>query len=118
MAASKLNLPVIEKGATYRHTLYWKNSSNVPIDLTDCTAKLQARPSIESNIILLELSTANTGLVITPLLGKIDLYINSLTTTNLVGNLGLYDLEVYFPNNDIVRLIEGRVSFKDEITRL
>jgi len=41
MAASKLNLPAIEKGATYRHTLYWKDSSNVAINLTDCTAKLQ-----------------------------------------------------------------------------
>ena len=92
MSASKLNLPAIEKGATYRHTLYWKDSSNVAINLTNCTAKLQVRETIDSASPLLELSTVNLGLVITPLLGKIDLYISNETTTVLIGTGGVYDL--------------------------
>jgi hypothetical protein len=117
MSASKLNLPVIEKGATYRHTLYWQDSLNVPINLTNCTAKLQVRATIESSIILLELSTSNLGLTITPLLGQIDLYISDEATTLLTGIGGVYDLEIYFNNGDTTRLIEGKVVFKAEVTR-
>jgi len=117
MSASKLNLPAIEKGATYRHTLLWKDSLNVAINLTDCTAKLQVRETIDSSIVLLELSTANLGLVITPLLGKIELYISDEATTVLTGIGGVYDLEVYFDNGDTTRLIEGKVVFKPEVTR-
>ena len=117
MSASKLNLPVIEKGATYRHTLYWKDALNVAINLTGCTAKLQVRETINSGVILLELSTTNSGLVITPLTGRIDLYVSDEATTTLVGIGGVYDLEIYFSNGDTTRLIEGKVTFKAEVTR-
>lgn len=117
MAAAKLTLPVIEKGATYRNTLYWKDSLNVPIDLTGCTAKLQVRDTIDTVIPSLELSTLNGGIIITSLLGKIDLYVTSDITTLLVGTGGVYDLEIYLANGDITRLIEGKVSYKAEVTR-
>lgn len=117
MSAARLNLPVIEKGATYRHTLTWADALNVPINLTGCTAKLQVRETIDSALILLELSTANTGLVITPLIGKIDFYISDEITTTLVGIGGVYDLEIYFANGDTTRLVEGKITFKPEVTR-
>jgi len=117
MSASKLNLPVIEKGATYRHSLFWKSSTNTAVNLTGCTAKLQVRETVSAATTLLELSSANGGIVITPLLGQIDLYISSVNTGTLLGTGGVYDLEVYFPNGDITRLVEGKVLFKDEVTR-
>jgi hypothetical protein len=117
MAAAKLTLPVIEKGATYRNTLYWKDSLNVAINLTGCTAKLQVRDTIDTVIPSLELSTLNGGIIITPLTGKIDLYIASNITTLLVGTGGVYDLEIYLANGDITRLIEGKVVYKAEVTR-
>jgi hypothetical protein len=117
MAASKLNLPIVEKGATYRHTLYWKDSSNLPINLTGCTARLQVRDSVDSEDVTVELNTENSRIIIDELLGKIDLYISDEDTTNLNGFGGVYDMEVYFLNGDTIRLIEGRMSFKPEVTR-
>lgn len=117
MAASKLNLPIVEKGATYRHTLFWKDSSNVAIDLTGCTAKLQVRESVDSDIVIVELSTANNRIIIDHNLGKIDLFISDEDTTVLDGFGGVYDLEIYQPNGDTTRLIEGRMTFKSEVTR-
>lgn len=117
MSAAKLNLPSIEKGATFRHTLIWKDSTGVAIDLTGCTAKLQVREAFTANAVLLELNTTNSGLVITPSIGKIELYISSVNTSKLVGIGGIYDLEVYFGNGDTVRLIEGKCVFKLEVTR-
>jgi hypothetical protein len=117
MAASKLNLPIVEKGATYRHTLFWKDSSNVAIDLTGCTAKLQVRESVDSDIVIVELSTANNRIIIDHTLGKIDLFISDEDTTVLDGFGGVYDLEIYQSNGDTTRLIEGRMTFKPEVTR-
>jgi len=117
MAASKLNLPIVEKGATYRHTLFWKDSTNTPIQLTGCESRIQVRDSIDSPDVIIELSTENGRIILFPLLGRIDLYISSTDTSALVGFGGVYDMEVYFTNGDIVRLIEGRVTFKPEVTR-
>lgn len=117
MSASKLNLPAIEKGATYTHTLFWKDSLDQPIDLTGCTAKMQVRDTVDSTVIRLELSTTNNRLTITPLLGRIDLYVSDEDTTTLIGLGGVYDLEIYYVNGVTTRLIEGKLSFKPEVTR-
>jgi hypothetical protein len=117
MPAAKLNLPVIEKGATYRHTLYWKDSSNVAINLQGCTAKMQVRESKSAATVLLELSTQNAGLVITAATGKIDIYISDENTATLPASGGVYDLEIYHGNGDTTRLCEGTLEFSDQVTR-
>lgn len=117
MAAGKVNLPSIEKGATYRHTLYWKDKSGVAIDLTGCSAKMQVRESVDSSVVLLELSSTNGGITITGSLGRIDLYLSDENSTLLSGLGGVYDLEIYFPSGDVTRLVEGKLAFKPEVTR-
>jgi len=89
----------------------------LPINLTGATARMQIRASITSATILLELSTTLNTIIITPLEGKIDLYISSGQTTTLVGDGGVYDLELYLSNGDTVRLIQGEVVFSPEVTR-
>lgn len=115
--AATLNLPDIEKGATYRHTLFWKDKAKLPIDLTGATARMQIRDAIDSATVLLELSTAINTIIITPLEGKIELYIHSNQTTVLAGEGGVYDLELYLSNGDTVRLIQGEIAFSPEVTR-
>ena len=117
MAAAKINLPVIEKGATYRHTLIWEDTNGTPIDLTNCTARLQIRADVFATELLCELNTDNSGIVIAQLLGRIDLFISAADTSTLDGLGGAYDLEIYRLNGDTTRLIEGGVAFKPEVTR-
>jgi hypothetical protein len=116
MAAS-LDLPDIDKGATYRHTLFWKNKLKAPIDLTSVSARMQVRDDVDSPIVRLDLRTVNGGLVIDPLIGRIDIYISSDDTASLYGYGGVYDMELVFPTGDIVRLIEGSINFIPEVTR-
>lgn len=115
--AATLNLPDIEKGATYRHTLYWKDKAKLPIDLTGATARMQIRDSVDSSTVLLELSSLSNTIIITTLEGKIELYITSQQTAVLVGYGGVYDLELYLVNGDTVRLIQGDIAFSPEVTR-
>jgi len=117
MPAAKLTLPPIEKGATYRHTLYWKDKNGVAIDLTGCTAKMQVRESADATTVLLELSSENNRVLFTAVDGKIELYVADQDTAGLDGLGGVYDLEVYHPNGDTTRIVEGKVAFKSEVTR-
>lgn len=117
MAASRLNFPAIEKGATYRHTLTWLQPDEItPVNLTGCTAKAQVRETVNSATALVELSTENGRITITPLLGKFSFYISDEDTASLSGLGGVYDLEVYFTNGDTVRLTQGKWAFSPEVT--
>ncbi len=114
--AATLNLPIIEKGATYRHKLVWNDSLGAPINLTGATAKMQVRSSVASPDILLELSTENSRIIITPLTGTLELIISATDTALLSGRGGAYDLEIV-QAGATTRLIEGKIVFKDEVTR-
>lgn len=119
MSAAKLTLPAIEQGATYRHVLYWKEpDQTTPINITGCSAKMQVRSAITSAIVIIELSTTNGRITITGPEGKIELYIADEDTTLLEPIIGaLYDLEIYHPNGETTRLIQGKISISAEVTR-
>jgi hypothetical protein len=117
MTAAKLNLPPVEKGATYRHTLIWKSSTGSPIDLTGCTAKMQVREEATAASVLLELSTTNHRIEITPLTGQLDFFVDDAVTDLLATEGGVYDLEIYHPNGDVTRLCQGTLPFSEEVTR-
>jgi hypothetical protein len=116
MAAS-LDLPDIDKGATYRHTLYWKDKLKAPINLTGVTARMQVRVTVDSEMVILDLRTELGGLVITPLLGRIDIYLSHEDTASISADSGVYDLELTFSSGDVVRLVEGSINFIPEVTR-
>ena len=65
MAAGKYSF-TIEQGATTDFELAYKDSSNVPVDLTHYTARMQIKPGAGSDITYLTLSsslgTCGTGL--------------------------------------------------------
>lgn len=117
MAAGKVDL-VIEKGATYKKTFYYKDKNKVPIDLTGYTARTQIRSSSVSATVIIELTTENNGIIITPLEGKIELFINDTSTTAVThkGN-AVYDLELITSIGEVIKLLRGTVSFIEEVTK-
>lgn len=117
MSAAKINLPVIEQGATYRHTLYWRDIDGLPINLSACTAKMQIRATVDSSAVVCELSTANERIILTDAEGKIEFAVPSSITKVLKPMTAVYDLEITFDTGDVVRLIEGSVAVKAEVTR-
>jgi hypothetical protein len=117
MPAAKLNLPVVEKGATYSHTLLWKGPANIGIDLTGCSAKMQVRKNIAEASVLLELSTDNSRIALPPLAGKIELLVSDEDTSALPGQGGVYDLTITHPDGRKTRLCEGRIEFREGVTR-
>ena len=107
----------IEQGATYRPDpfILRDKSTQAVLDLTGCTARMQIRNKVSSPDILCELTTGNGGIVING--GSIALFISADDTAEFNFKLGVYDLELIYPNADVVRLLEGQVSVSYEVTR-
>lgn len=116
MAAGKLDL-VIEKGATFRKTLFYKDSNKDAIDLTGYTARMQIRDTAASTAFLAELTTENGGITITPLLGQLDLFISDTDTSALASDSGVYDCELIDAGGEVIKLVRGTVSIIEEVTR-
>lgn len=116
MSAGQLDLS-IEKGATYRKVLIWKDSSKNIIDITGYTARMQIRSSVTAPSFLVELTTENSRITITGAEGKIELYISDTDTSALQGTQGVYDLELISTTNDVIKLLRGNVSMVDEVTK-
>ena len=117
--SAELNIE-LEKGSTFRHKLTWsagKKGSELPVDLTGCTAELQVRASINSTDILLTLNIENGGLTLYGATGEIEIVIEHLASSSFAWERGVYGLEVTLANTDVVRLVRGRITAFSEVVR-
>lgn len=117
MLAGKLNL-TIRRGATFRKRLTWRGTNKKPINLTGYTAKLQVRPNPDDPTVLLELSTENGGITLSPLTGGIELYLSDEAAALLDFDRATYDLMLYAPNGDALALLEGSVRLIRGVTKV
>lgn len=118
MPAAKKNL-TIEQRATFTHRLTWKDAKGKPINLTGCLARMQVRPSYDSTEVLVELSTENGRIILTPLAGVIELRIAANDTDSLSFDSAVYDLKVEFPGTPSteIRLLEGQIKVSPGVTQ-
>ena len=135
MAAGKYSF-ILEQGATINFEVQYKDSNNLPIDLSGYSGRMQFRDSFAdtpNSTIYLTLSSSlnpdGTGLnfsgsngTTSPVSGSIGVYIASCTSSALTFNTAYYDLELYYPGFDpdcpiVTRLLEGQVRLSQEVTR-
>lgn len=107
----------IEQGATFLLELIWKNPDETPINLTGYTARMQVRKKYADTVKVLDLTTQNGKIVLTPLQGKINVTIPATDTANVTIKTGVYDLELESSTGVVTRLIEGSVTVTPEVTR-
>jgi hypothetical protein len=133
MAAGRYSF-VIEQGATTNFEIQYKDSNNVPIDLTNYSGRLQIRSTYaqDSGELYLTLSSSlnsdGTGLNFSgsngstpPTSGSIGIYIAACTSSLLTFNEAKYDLELYSGSGECpftIRLLEGNVKLSKEVTRI
>jgi hypothetical protein len=131
MAAGKYNF-IIEQGTTVNFEVQYKDSNNVPVDLTGYSGRLMIRSNFadDSPSTYLTLSSSRnsdgTGLNFSgssgtkpPESGSIGIYISSCTSSALTFITARYDLEIYSGSSCpyTVRLLEGQVNISKEVTR-
>jgi hypothetical protein len=116
MAAATYDF-TIEQGATLLKAITWKDSNGDPVDLTGYVARMQVRPSATSEDVLLDLSTDNGGLQLTPSSGVVTITASAEDTAALDWRKGKYDLELESADGTVTRLLKGVITVSREITR-
>ena len=110
-----------EQGASFYYELVWEkedppgSGTFIPVDLTGYTAKMQVRKE-SGTALIVELSTANSRIIIDPLLGKITLSISATDTNNLAAGMYKYDLELTSSTGFVIRFIQGQFEVIGQIT--
>jgi hypothetical protein len=107
----------IEQGATFRLSLVWKDSSNVPVNLTGYTARMQVRRSYTDTVIQLAMTTESGSITLGGSAGTINVVSAATATKDIAARAGVYDLELMSSNGVVTRLVEGKVTVKPEVTR-
>lgn len=119
MTAANYDL-YIEQGATYTKPFVWKtvtsNNTQVPVDITGASVRMQIRPSVASATVLFSATTDNGLITVTGEDGRIELTIPATESSLWKWRRGVYDLEVV--NGPVVtRLLYGSVEVSPEVTR-
>lgn len=126
MPAGKYSF-TIEQGATLNFEIQYKDSNNVPIDLTGGEGRMQIRVTKDNPVYLLNLSSSlqpdGTGLnfngangITDPISGSIGVYISAVSSSLLNFDTAFYDLEIQL-GTEVFRVLEGEVKLSKEVTR-
>lgn len=115
MAAATYNI-LIEQGATFRFRLQWKDDEGNPIDLDGYSARMQVRPFVESDEVLLNLNTEDGGITIESD-WEIVVEATAEQTQVIIDYAGAYDLELESADGTVYRLVQGKVKISPEVTR-
>lgn len=87
-----------------------------PYPLTNHTARMQVRRTVESTTPLISLTTENGRIAINSAAGLITLSISAADTAALTSS-GVYDLEIISSGGLVSRVIQGTFTLSLEVTR-
>jgi hypothetical protein len=114
MAAGTLDLS-IEQGATYNLVLTWQVNGTA-VNLTNYTARLQARVDVEDTETVLSMTTG-AGITLGGVAGTITLDQTATQTALLAAGTYIYDLEMVAGSGTVTRLVQGELVVSAEVTR-
>jgi len=114
MAAGTLDL-IIEEGASWERTI-WLTEGGSAIDLTDFSATMTIRESLEGPVVK-QISTTEGGITISGSEGKIVLSLTDSETAALGIRRGVYDLFLDNGAGQVVKLLKGNVEVDPAVTR-
>lgn len=114
----------IKQGATFRASIYYKDSSGAVINLTGKTARMQIRAGYDSSTELyadltsVSPYTAYGDISITPNDGGIHLHIPDEVTSSFTWKVGQYDLFILDedqPSGDAEIVSSGKITCKKSV---
>ncbi len=107
---------VMPKGSTFTRQMTYK-IGNTPVNLTGYTARMQARPAVNSSTVVLDLTTGNGKITLGGSQGTITLSLTAAETAAIAQNSLVYDLELVSGGGEVYRIIEGSIAVTPEVTR-
>lgn len=107
----------VEVGATFFLTVTWKDSSDVPINNTGYTARMQFRKNHKSDTVIMGFTTGGGEITLGGANGVISVKGLATLTEDITDRYGVYDLEMVSPSGDVYRILQGEADFDPEVTR-
>lgn len=89
---------------------------NLPADLSTTTARMQIRSKLEDDIVILELTTENGGILVDNALKTITIVISAVQTAGLTFSSAVYSMEL-IEGSEVIPFIYGSLTLEREITR-
>lgn len=112
---------IIEKGATFNTIFTWSTKDTLgvitPVNLSTWSARAQVREEYESTTPVLSLTSQPSGGITLGGFGTIELKVSPTLTSAVLIDKGVWDLELEDSAGNVIRLLEGKVTFKPEVTR-
>lgn len=105
----------VYKGTTFTLAPVWKIGGNVVL-LQSYTALMQVRAAADTSVIV-ELSTANGRIVITPSAGRITLTLTATETAALAAGTYMYDLNITAPDSTVTKILQGAFVVSNSVTQ-
>ena len=106
----------IEQGATWSQTFTWLRNTE-PVDLSGCTARAQARLSVENPEKAIELTTENGGIVLGGTAGTVTFQLSDAQTSAIPTAKYVYDLEIVRVDGTVEKMQRGKIVVWAEVTR-
>jgi hypothetical protein len=105
------------QGKDFAATFQLIDDNQFIIDVTGCTARLQFRRTVASQVILLEANSTNGKLQVGTTDGMLWLSLSASDTALLGASSCIYDVVLTFPNGQMLTAFEGMVRIQPAITR-
>lgn len=114
MAAGKYNIKV-EQGATFILDFTIKTGST-PWNLTNYTARMQVRTSVNATTTLLSITNSNY-ITLGGSAGTVAISVPASMTDDLIAGRHVYDFELVSSGGQVWRVLEGKFTVSPEVTR-
>lgn len=105
-----------EQGATFTRTFTIYNPDGTVFNLTGYSGRMQVRRELDSSTTMIELTTANGRMSMSPSLGEITINLTAADTATLARD-GVYDLEIFTGSGTVHRVVKGSFRVDKEVTR-
>lgn len=115
MLAGNYNF-TIDQGAHFERVVTIKNADDTLYDLTGYTARMQIRTEIDSEDVVISLTTENGRISLGGESGTITLTLLASLTEDITTD-GVYDIEIIDAENRVFRVLKGKIKLEPEVTR-
>lgn len=90
---------------------------NAPVDLSNYSARMQIRESVDSDVVIYTATTDNGDISLDNMLKTITITIPASATTEFTFSTAVYSVELYTPAGKVVPFIAGNLTLVPEVTR-
>lgn len=110
---------VADQGSTLSRIIYYKDPAKKPILFSGYKARMQVRSAVDSDTVILELTTENGRIELGDTDGSISLYVADTTMISIPEGIYVYDLELIAPSANlfVYKILQGNFAVRSEVTR-